>query len=194
MRRGWTHRLARALVLLGGIALTGASEAGELPPAKQAVFLARVIGYDGNLRTRAGEAINIGILALKGDSGSEAMSDSIAKGFASLGTTTILGLPLKVTRLYFSGRDELDRAVKDEGIDTLYVCSGLDSNLTDIKSVARTRKVMTVASSESQLRVGISLGVFIVDERNVIYVNLEASREEGVSFGPEFLRLATVLR
>ena len=53
---------------------------------------------------------------------------------------------------------------------------------------------MTVASSESQIRVGISLGVFIVDGKNTIYVNLEASREEGLSFGPEFLRLVTVLK
>jgi len=74
------------------------------------------------------------------------------------------------------------------------VCSGLDANLAELKSVARTRKVMTIASSESQLRVGISLGVFIVDGKNIIYVNLEASREEGLSFGPEFLRLVTVLR
>jgi hypothetical protein len=122
------------------------------------------------------------------------MSDGLVKAFASLGAPTILGLSLKVSRIYFAGRDALDRAVKDEGIDTLYICSGLDSNLTDIKSVARTRKVMTVGSSESHVQLGISFGVFIVDGKNTILVNLGASREEGISFGPEFLRLATVVR
>jgi hypothetical protein len=194
MHRQRTRRLALAMVLLGGLALGYESEAGPLPPGKQAVFLARVIAYDGNLKARAGGAINIGILVKKGDRASETMSNGMANAFAALGSATILGLPVKVSRIYFSGRDALDGAVKDEGIDTFYVCSGLDSNLTDIKSVARSRKVMTVASSESQLPLGISLGVFIVDGKNIIYVNLEASREEGISFGPELLRLASVLR
>ena len=194
MNRRWTRCLAAALVFVGGLALGCDSDAGEMPPGKQAVFLARVIAYDGNLKPRAGEAINIGILVKKGDSGSETMSDGMVRAFAALGAMTVLGLPVKVSRLDFSGRDTLDRAIKDGGIDTLYVCSGLDSNLADIRSVARARKVMTVASSEPQIRAGISLGVFIVDEKNIIYVNLEASREEGISFGPDFLRLATVLK
>ena len=182
------------MAFLGALACAGGSQAAELPPGKQVVFLARVIAYDGNLKARAGEAVNIGIVVKKGDSGSETMAAGLEKAFSSLGTSTILGLPLKVSHIHFTGRDALDRAVKDEGIDTLYVCSGLDSNLADIKSVARTRKVMTVGSSESHVRLGISLGVFIVDGKNVILVNLEASREEGISFGPEFLRLATVVR
>jgi hypothetical protein len=194
MSKKRTRYLTQALVLWGGLALGFDSEAAELAPAKQAVFLARVIAYDGNLKTRAGEAVNIGILVKKGDVGSESMSDSLVKAFASLGAPTILGLPLKVSRIYFTGRDALDHAVKDEGIDTLYICSGLDSNLTDIKSVARTRKAMTVGSNEAHVQLGISLGVFIVDGKNTILVNLEASREEGISFGPEFLRLATVVR
>ena len=194
MNRRCIRCLAQALVVLSGLALGRDSDAGEMPPAKQAVFLARVIAYDGNLKVRAGAAINIGILVKKGDSGSETMSDGMVKAFAALGTVTVLGRPVKVSRLEFSGHDALDRLVKDEGIDTLYVCSGLESSLADIKSVARARKVMTVASSESQIRVGISLGVFVVDGRNIIYVNLEASREEGISFGPDFLRLATVLK
>jgi hypothetical protein len=193
MSKRWKHCLVEALVL-AGLAFGFNADAGEMPPQKQAVFLARMIAFDGNLKTRAGEVINIGILVKKGDSGSENMADDMVKAVAGLGATTILGLPIKVRRLDFSGRVALEHAIKDEGIDTLYVCSGLDANLADIKSVARARKVMTVASSESQIRVGISLGVFIVDGKNTIYVNLEASREEGLSFGPEFLRLVTVLK
>jgi len=194
MSKRWKHCLVEALVLLGGLALGCDSDAGEMPPEKQAVFLARVIAFDGNLKTRAGEAINIGILVKKGDSASESMADSMVKAVTALGTMTILGLPIQVSRLSFSGREALDRAIKDEGIDTLYVCSGLDADVADIKSASRAHKVMTVASSDSQLRVGISLGVFIVDGKNIIYVNLEASREEGISFGPDFLRLVTVLK
>ena len=101
---------------------------------------------------------------------------------------------MQISRLSFVGRDGLDKAVREGGIDTLYVCSGLDANLADIKAVARARKALTMASQEAHLKLGLSLGVFDLDGRNTIIVNLEANREEGVAFGPELLRLATVVR
>jgi len=122
------------------------------------------------------------------------MSEAILKAFTPLESAMLLSLPVKVTRLYFSGRESLDRAVREEGIDTFYICSGLDASLAEIKGVSRARKVMTVASQEGHLKLGLSLGIFDIDGKNTILVNLDASREEGVSFGPELLRLATVVR
>jgi len=187
------------LVLAIGVLLAAAYpchqvEGSELPHGKQAIFLARVIAYDGHLKERAGAAVNIGVLAKRGDKESERMAEQIAKAFAYLEAATLSGLPVRISRIYFGGRDVLDRSVKEGGIDTLYVCSGLESHLPDIKHVARTRKVLTMASQESHLKQGLSLGVFDVDGKNTIIVNLEASREEGVVFGPELLRLATVVR
>ena len=177
------------MLLLGRI-----SSGGDLPPGKQAVFLVRVIAYDANLRSRAGPSVNIAVLAKKGDKESEQMSESILKAFSPLESATLLGLSVKVVRIYFAGREGLERAVREGGIDTFYVCRGLDANLTEIESVSRQRKVLTVASQEGHLKLGLSLGVFEVGGKNTILVNLDASREEGVAFGPELLRLATVVR
>jgi hypothetical protein len=186
--------LTTARVILAAILLSRSSNAGELPPVKQAIFLARVIAYDANLKVRAGPTVNIAVLAKKGDKESEKMSAEILKAFAPLESATLLGLAVKVVSVYFSGRDALDRAVREGGIDTLYVCSGLDANLPDIKTVSRQRKVLTVGSHEGHLKLGLSLGIFDVDGKNTILVNLDASREEGIAFGPELLRLATVVR
>jgi hypothetical protein len=169
-------------------------EAAELPPAKQAIFLARVIAYDGHLQGRAGGAVDIAVLAKKGDRNSERMGELMMKAFMPLEEATLLGLPVRVSRLFFAGREELERTVREGGIDTLYVCSGLDANLGDIKAVARSRKVLTVGSQEAHLSQGLSLGVFLIEGKNTIVVNLEASREASVAFGPELLRLATVVR
>ena len=183
-----------ASVVLATLLLSRVAPGADLPPVKQAIFLARIIAYDANLKGRAGSTVNIGILAKKGDKESERMSEAILKAFTPLESATLLGLPVKVARLYFTGRESLDRAVRDEGIDTLYICSGLDASLAEVKSVTRTRKVMTVGSQEGHLKLGLSLGIFEIDGKNTILVNLDASREEGVSFGPELLRLATVVR
>jgi hypothetical protein len=180
--------------LLVGLLFGRTSDAADLPPAKQAIFLARVIAYDGNLKTRAGAAVNIAILLKKGDAESEKMADNVMKAFLPLEAATMLGLSVKVSRVSFAGRDALDKAIREGGIDTLYICRGLDSSLADIKTVTRARKVLTMASQEDQLKLGLSLGVFSIDGKNTILVNLEASREEGAAFGPELLRLATVVR
>jgi hypothetical protein len=178
------------------VALLGCNpcHAAELPAAKQAIFLARVIAYDANLKSRAGSTVNIAILAKKGDGESEKMADAVMKAFAPLEAAIVLGLPVKISRASFTSRDALDRSIREAGIDTLYVCSGLDGNLGDIKAVARARKVLTMASQEGHLKQGLSLGVFSIDGKNTILVNLDASREEGVVFGFELLRLVTVVR
>jgi hypothetical protein len=186
-------RLSGLLTFAGFLACSTAISA-ELPPAKQAIFLARVIAYDANLKARAGPTVNIAVVSKKGDAESDRISDAVMKAFLPLEAATVLGLPVKVSQVSFSGKDALDKAVRDGGIDSFYVCAGLESALPDIKSVARARKVLTFAARESYLKAGLSLGVFALDGKNTILVNLDASREEGAAFGPELLRLATVVR
>jgi hypothetical protein len=194
MRRLCLRLAMPASMLLAAVLPCRRAVEAELPPAKQAIFLARVIAYDANLKKRAGAAVNIGVLAKKGDKDSEHVAELMVKALTPLESATLLGLPVRISRLYFSTRDALDRTVRDGGVDTLYVCNGLDANLADVKAVARARRVLTVGNQEIHLKQGLSLGVFDIDGKNTIIINLEASREEGVAFGPELLRLATVVR
>lgn len=181
-------------VLCGGFFLCRPCVAGELPAVKQGIFLARVIAYDANLKARAGPAVNIAVLAKKGDAESERAADAVMRAFSPLEAATVLGLPVKISRLGFTGREALDMSIREGGIDTLYVCGGLEAHLADIAAIARARKVLTMASREAHLKQGLALGVFLVDDKNTIMVNIEASRQEGVAFGPELLRLVTVVR
>ena len=146
MRTRKSSRFALALlasVLAAALLSPRFAAPTELPPGKQAIFLARVIAYDAHLRDRAGAAVNIGVLARKGDKDSEKMADLLVKAWKPVETATLLGLPVRVTRLWFTGREALDRAVREGGIDTIYVCSGLDASLADVKAVTRARRVLT---------------------------------------------------
>jgi hypothetical protein len=166
----------------------------SVPISRQVVILMRALAYDGNLKRRAGDTINIAILRKKGHAASESMADVMAKGFVALGLTQVSGLPIVVSRLSFTGEEALKKAIAAAGIDVLYVCDGLDADLEAIERVTRQLKVMSVGSKQAQVEKGLSIGVFQVDNKCTILLNLSASRQEGISFAADLLRLAKVIR
>jgi len=166
----------------------------EVPPSRQVVIIMRALAYDGNLRSRAGEAINLGILYRKGHPRSEQMAGTMAKAFGALASTQVSGLPIVVSRLPYAGVEALRKSIGAGGVDMVYVCEGLDAEVGAITDVTRRSKVLSVGSRQEQVEKGLSLGVFQVDSRTTILLNLPASRHEGVAFAADLLRLAAVIR
>jgi hypothetical protein len=99
-----------------------------------------------------------------------------------------------VLRFPYLGPDALTRTIVAEGIDTLYLCPALDRELADIKPIARKHSVLTLAGRLEQVRNGLSVGVFALEGRATIVVNLVASKEEGAAFGSDILRLAKIVK
>jgi hypothetical protein len=88
----------------------------------------------------------------------------------------------------------LGKSIADAGIDMLYVCDGLGAERGAITEVTHRMKVLSVGKERQQVHQGLSLGVFQVDGRTTIVLNLQASRQEGVAFAADLLRLASVIR
>lgn len=189
-----SSRLA-SVVLVTLLARTATSDepASSVPPAKQATILLRALAYDRNLQARSGDTVNIAILRKSGDSGSEAMALAMTEAFKALESASVAGLPMRIATLSQGDMKSLDQAVANQGIDTFYVCDGLDLEIPTIKAISRRRKVITMGSREQYLVQGLSLGVFAIAGRNVMELNLQASREEGVAFPTEMVGLARII-
>jgi hypothetical protein len=166
----------------------------SVPVARQVVILMRVLAYDGNLKSRAGDTVNIAILRKKGHAASESMANVMAQAFGALAVTQVSGLPIVVSRLNFTGEDALRKAITGAGIDFVYVCDGLDADLDAILRATRQLKVMSVGSKQAQVEKGLTIGVFQMEDKCTILLNLSASRLEGISFAADLLRLAKVIR
>jgi hypothetical protein len=196
-RKGAAAYALILLVLLFGdtIVFKGRSYAAEgVPPSRQVVIIMRALAYDANLKARAGDTINIAILHKKGHAGSEQMAVTMAKAFSALESTQVNGLPIVISRIAYSGADALKKLINGSGIDLIYVCDGFEAELDAIKEIARQNKVLTVGNKQSQIEKGLSLGVFEIDSKCTILLNLTASRLEGIAFGADLLRLAKVIR
>lgn len=187
---------ARSLVLAAAlVAAAGPVRAEDaVPPARQVVILVRALAYDANLKTRAGGNAVIAVLHKRGHAASEQMAEEMHRAFKSLEGAKVAGMPLSIARLPYADPATLEAAITAQGIDAVYVCVGLEDELTTIKQVSKKRKIVTMASRSEFVRAGLSLGVFLVDARNMIFVNLAQSREEGAAFGSDLLRLANVIR
>jgi hypothetical protein len=169
--------------------------AGEgIPASRQVVIVMRALAYDANLKRRAGDAINIGILHKRGNPASESMATVMGKAFGALEVTQVSGLPIVVSRIAYSGTEALKKAIAGSGIDVVYVCDGLDADLAAIEDICHQARALTVAAKREYVEKGLSIGVFEIDSKCTILLNLSASRLEGVAFGPDLLRLARVIR
>jgi hypothetical protein len=166
----------------------------DVAPERQALILTRALAYDNNLKARAGDSLAIGIVYKSGVPGSESTGDAAYRAFKALENVKVQELPIRVYTVPYTTRASLKPAVAAHGIDVLYVCTGLESEIDAIKDFSRGQHVLTIGQKQEFLNAGLSLGVFSIDGKNTITVNLTASRDEGAAFGSELLRLAKVIK
>jgi hypothetical protein len=165
----------------------------EIAHREQAVILARALAYDGALKTRAGSTVVIAVLSRAGHAASEATGAAMLAAFAAMRPVRLQGLPMDVVALSYSGAEPLRAAIAAQGIDAVYVCPGFDAELAAISGVTRTAKVISLASEPGYVSRGLAMGVFPIEGKKTITINLAASRAEGASLNSQLLRLAKIV-
>jgi hypothetical protein len=166
----------------------------QVPPDRQAVILTRALAYDDKLHNRAGDSVVVAVVFKAGQGSSESAADAMLRAFKALEGVKVRDLPLRAVKLAYTSRDALHGAIASQGIDVLYLCPGLESDQVAIKETSHRDHVLTIGSREGSLQSGSALGVFLIDGKITIMVNLAESKEEGAAFSSELLRLARVIR
>ena len=83
--------------------------------------------------------------------------------------------------------------IRNEGIDALYACNGLDSEVDGIAAFAQERKIITMGAREEYVNKALAIGVFVIDGKPTILINWGESQKEGASFSSDLVRLAKVI-
>jgi hypothetical protein len=181
--------VAIALLALASLA---ASSPGGVPVERQALILTRALAYDENLSRRAGDEITVAVLSAKGSTDPNA--DAATKAFRSLGAVKVQGLPVRAIQIPYTNASTLAATIDGEGIDALYLSAPFDGELAALLEITRRKKVISMGSKEEQVNKGAALGVFSVEGKPTIFVNLPSSKSEGAAFSSDLLRLAKVIR
>jgi hypothetical protein len=193
--RGHALRLLLAAWLLAGITGALVADTGsEAADSRRAVILTRALSYDSSLTSRAGGRVVVAILRKRAHPQSEACAAAAGKAFKGLENLTIAGLPFHSLIIPMAGATELEQVIEREGVDALFVCDGLEGELSLIKEVSRRKQVITIGTSEDQVRAGLSLAVVAEGTKLTIVLNLSQSKSEGAAFGSDLFRVARVIR
>lgn len=189
------RHLASGWVLLPlGILLAGGRAGADPLVDRQAVITLRALAYDNNLGKRAGGSLTVAVLFKEGHSGSVDSSRKWTEALTKLGALRVQGMPLQVVRMAYTDAASLKGVVAAQGLDALFVCEGLEAEVDALKAVSRAAKVLTITGSAVLVERGLSLGIVLSGDKNTIFINPQASAEEGVSFGSDLLRLAKMVK
>jgi hypothetical protein len=170
------------------------ARAQEVPPERQVLILGRALAYDDEIKNRAGDDVTIAVLAKTGNPASETLAATMLKAFRGIGGVKVQGLGLKFTQLGFSNGPTLQASLASSNVDVLYVCAGLEGDLPAVIEATRKRRIVSIGSRPEHVDRGVALGVFQVDGKPTIVVNLPAAKAEGSAFSSDLLRLAKVIK
>jgi len=165
-----------------------------LSPQRLSLLLLKTISYDAKLKDRAGSAVNIGVIARKGDSADAACPGISAALSEQAKTTTVAGLPVKIMDITYGDEAAFEARLRELRPAAVLLCPGAAASVAEITAVTRKLSVVSVATGREAVEKGAALGLTSKGSKPVILVNLAASRGEGAEFGVELLRLAEVVK
>jgi len=195
-RFGKGCRILVGALCVAALAAQNAHASGEekMPAPRFATFLARMLTYDSNLKKRAGAKLSIAVLYDGTSPASTTQGAELAAALKNLELVRILDLPVETLGIAVTDASELEKVAQAQGIDAFVVSDGLEKQNALIRKVSEKGKIVTVGTSSTQVRAGISIAVYLENGKSKILVNLPASRSEGVAFGGELLGLAEVIQ
>ena len=160
---------------------------------RQITMLIRALGYEKQLKARAGAEVNVMVLGRADDELSERTAVAVSEAF-SMHAPRAQGLRLVAAPFNFTTTADLTAELEARPADVLYLGRGLDGELPAIIALTRRKRILSLAGEQDYVGKGVSLGVFPLDGRAMVFVNLGASRKEGAAFAVELLRIAKVIR
>jgi hypothetical protein len=191
-------RLARRWLVLGLLLLPLRGIAQSTPQtgaALQVPVILKVLTYDRHFESKAGAAVVVGIVYVAGDQASRNAAEDVGTTFFGFKGKTVKKVPVTYAMVEYKGPADLERAIKAQKLNVLYITPGNDKNLTDILKISQAMGVTTVTGTPEYVKKtpGVSIGVgFRQDNKPQIHINLPSSKSEGSEFDASLLQIADV--
>jgi hypothetical protein len=185
--------LITGLLLL--MPLRGIAQSTPTGAALQVPVILKVLTYDRHFESKAGDAVVVGIVYVAGDPASTKVAEDVGQTFFGFKGKTVKKVPVNYAMLEYKGAADLERAIKAQKVNVLFITPGNDKNLTDILKISQADSITTVTGTPDYVKKtpGVSIGVgFRQDNKPQIHINLPSSKSEGSEFDASLLQIADV--
>ena len=190
----WLRAYGRGAGALLSIALVfslARAEEPSIPVRLQAGLLAKLAGYDRNMRGRAGDRIRIAILINPGNADSVRVGDEMSHALAQV--SEIAGLPHDDFSIAYTGAEALAEACSARRITILYVTPGFERDSAKISQALWGADVLTVSAVARYVSEGIVIGFDALGGQPRMLVHLQQARAQHVDFEAKVLKLMKVV-
>lgn len=184
--------LAVALVL--GLAVPPRSaRAYDASAQNKAVLILRILSYDHNLRMRAGDRVTVLVLHHAYEERSLRAREEIVGSLKQMQRVKVAGLPISIVSMPYSDAGGLQNRLAQTRPAAVFVCPGLEADVAAISAITRRASALTIATSEPDVRRGLSIAIVRRDGRDRIIINVAGARAEGARLDAGLLQLATIV-
>lgn len=192
----WLALIATSVWLAAAPAVadpSGFNDEPDLAITLQFPLLLKVLQFDRNLSSRAGEDIVIGVVYQGRFRASARACDEIRKAARVAGSERIAERRINVVEIDLE-RVKLRDTLDSLNVDVVYVAPLRATDIVTITGVTRELHITTVTGIEDYVRQGLAVGLGISQEKPRVLINIEASRAEGADFSSRLLSLAQVVK
>jgi hypothetical protein len=161
-----------------------------LPPARMAQLMARSIGYDKNLKGRAGDKLVVALVYNAKDTASAQHCAEMEQAFSTLRGVRVQGVPLDFVT--FAYDKSFAAAVKTNGVAVIYVCPNI-AEVKEIAALSQKTKRLTIAGDDKDVAKGLTLGAQAADDKVTLMINRSAAKAEGAEFAEQILNVAKLV-
>jgi hypothetical protein len=184
-------RVAGVLLSVALVFSLARAEEPSVPVRLQAGLLAKLAGYDRNMRVRAGDRIRVAILINPSNTDSLRVGEEMSHALAQV--PEIAGLPHDDSSLPYTSAEALADACATRRIAILYVTPGFESDTAKISRALWGANVLTVSAVARYVSAGIVVGFDALGGQPRMLVHLTQARAQHVDFEAKVLKLMKVV-
>ena len=154
----------------------------------------KILTFDRELTTRAGEELVIGVVYQERVRESWLAKDEFLGAVNASPVKRVHDLSVRAVPIALTDETDLEHDVARLGVDIMYVTPLRAFNVSAITRISRASSVLTLTGVPDYVDSGIAIGIGISGEMPQILVNLPAAKAEGADLHASLLRIAKLTR
>ncbi|MBW2257134.1 MAG: YfiR family protein [Deltaproteobacteria bacterium] len=188
-------RVLVALLVAVVVGAVSPARAASVEPGQAALLMLKILAYDRNLDSRAGDAVTVLVVHRAGHRASEAVGAEMTRALQEASNSvTVANKPVRVLSAPYEDGTDVADVLRGSGATAVYLCPGLEGMLPAITTETQQMRALSVSQVEQYVDDGVAVGILSRGAKAQIVVNLPATKAEGVALSGTLLRLAEVRR